>query len=300
MRGVLRVILAAAAVLVLGPAAALAQEGQIAGTVRDTSGALMPGVTVEVTSPALIEKVRTATTDSSGQYRITALPVGTYKVTFTLEGFTRHERDDVILTSGFTAPVNGTLEVGQLAETVVVSGVTPIVDVQNAREVISFQGEQLAELPSSRNINSLLTLTPGISSNYRPTTAFGAPGVCVGGVGVFCNPGLAGLQRRRYRRHQPAAGPRARGRRRDQHQRRAADRRADRRLHRGHRQRPGSQHPGVGRARRVGDRRRVHQHRAPDRRQPLRRRLQHDLHHGVVVRQEHRRTTPTSPRCCSR
>ena len=125
MRGVLRMVLAAAAVLVLGPAAALAQEGQIAGTVRDTSGALMPGVTVEVTSPALIEKVRTATTDANGQYRITNLPVGTYKVTFSLEGFTKQERDDVVLTSGFTAPVNATMSVGQLAETVVVSGVTP-------------------------------------------------------------------------------------------------------------------------------------------------------------------------------
>ena len=193
MRGVLKVCLTAAAVLVLGSATALAQEGQIAGTVRDTSGALMPGVTVEVTSPALIEKVRTASTDASGQYRITNLPVGTYKVTFSLEGFTKQERDDVVLTSGFTAPINGTLAVGQLAETVVVSGSTPIVDVQNAREQLSFQGEELKALPSSRNINSLLTLTPGISSNYRPTTAFGAPGVCVGGIGVFCNPGLAGF-----------------------------------------------------------------------------------------------------------
>jgi hypothetical protein len=193
IRGVLKVFLAAAAVLALAPAAAFAQEGQIGGSVRDTSGALMPGVTVEVTSPALIEKVRTATTDASGQYRITNLPVGTYKVTFSLEGFTKQERDDVILTSGFTAPVNGTLTVGQLAETVVVSGATPIVDVQNAREVLNFQGDELAELPSSRNINSLLSLTPGIASNYRPTTAFGAPGVCVGGIGVFCNPGLNGF-----------------------------------------------------------------------------------------------------------
>ena len=81
--------------LVLAPAAAFAQEGQIAGTVRDPQNAVMPGVTVEVTSPALIEKVRTATTDSNGQYRITNLPVGTYKVTFSLSGFTKQERDDV-------------------------------------------------------------------------------------------------------------------------------------------------------------------------------------------------------------
>ena len=100
-RGVVKVCLTVAAVLVLAPAAAFAQEGQIAGSVRDTSDALMPGVTVEVTSPALIEKVRTATTDANGQYRITNLPVGTYKVTFSLSGFTKQERDNVVLTSGF-------------------------------------------------------------------------------------------------------------------------------------------------------------------------------------------------------
>ena len=289
MRGVLRIVLAAAAVLVLGPAAALAQEGQIAGTVRDTSGALMPGVTVEVTSPALIEKVRTASTDASGQYRITALPVGTYKVTFSLEGFTRQERDDVVLTSGFTAPINGTLSVGQLAETVVVSGVTPIVDVQNAREVISFQGEQLAELPSSRNINSLLDADPRHLQQLPADHRVRRAGRVRRRRRRLLQPRPRGLQRRRHRRHQPPAGPRARGRRRGQHQRRAADRRADRRLHRGRGQCPGSEHSGVGRAGRVGDRRRLHQHRAPDRRQPLRRRLQRDVHHGVVVRQEHRR-----------
>ena len=84
----LRVTFVFAGFLTLLPSAALAQEGQIAGTVRDTQGGVMPGVLVEVTSPALIEKVRSATTDDSGQYRITNLPVGTYTVTFTLEGFT--------------------------------------------------------------------------------------------------------------------------------------------------------------------------------------------------------------------
>ena len=121
MRGVARVCLAVAAVIALLPAAAFAQEGTIAGTVRDSSGAVMPGVTVEVTSPALIEKVRSATTDQNGQYRITALPIGTYTVTFSLEGFQKRQQDNVILTSGFTAPVNATMAVGQLAETLVVT-----------------------------------------------------------------------------------------------------------------------------------------------------------------------------------
>src|SRR5215467_773825 len=83
----------AAAVLVLLPASAYAQEGQITGTVRDSQMAVMPGVTVEVTSPALIERVRTTTTDGVGAYRITNLPVGTYKVTFTLAGFNKQERE---------------------------------------------------------------------------------------------------------------------------------------------------------------------------------------------------------------
>ena len=193
MRGMARTFLAIAAVIVLLPAAAFAQEGQIAGTVRDTSGALMPGVTVEVSSPALIEKVRTADTDASGAYRITNLPVGTYKVVFSLSGFTKQERDAVNITSGFTSNVSVTMAVGQLNETVVVSGATPVVDIQNSRETVNFTGEQIKDLPTSRNVNSLLQLTPGINSQYRPTSTFGAPGVCVGGIGVFCNPGVAGF-----------------------------------------------------------------------------------------------------------
>ena len=191
-----KVVLAAAAVLVLAPAVAFAQEGQITGTVRDPQNAVMPGVTVEVTSPALIEKLRTATTDSGGQYRITNLPVGTYKVSFALSGFTKQERDGVLLTSNFTATVNAALAVGQLTETVVVSGSTPVVDVQNSREVITFPGDTIRDMPTSRNVNRLLQLTPGISSQYTTSTSqspFGAPGVCVGGVGVFCNPGISGF-----------------------------------------------------------------------------------------------------------
>ena len=190
MRGVAKIFLAFAAMLVLLPAAAFAQEGQIAGSVRDTSDALMPGVTIEVTSPALIEKVRSATSDTNGQYRITNLPVGTYKVTFSLAGFKKEERDNVVLTSGFTAPVNAVLSVGQISEVVVVSGAAPVVDVQNAREVINLPGDVIKELPTTRNVNSLLKLTPGINSAYRPGSL---QGVCVGGVGTFCNPGVDGF-----------------------------------------------------------------------------------------------------------
>src|SRR5687768_4112214 len=193
MRGRFKVCLAIAAVLALLPAAAFAQEGQITGTVRDGQGGVMPGVLVEVTSPQLIEKVRSTTTNNDGQYRLTNLPVGTYQVTFSLEGFTKQQQNNVVLTTGFTAPVNATMTVGQLTETLVVSAEAPAVDVTNARQAVTFEGEQLRELPTARNINSLLNLTPGISSRYANNGGFGAPGVCVGGVGVFCNPGLDGF-----------------------------------------------------------------------------------------------------------
>src|SRR5436189_6127824 len=113
-RGVINVCLAVAAFLVLLPGMALAQDGRIAGSVRDSSDALIPGVTVEVASPALIEKVRSAITDNNGQYRLTNLPVGTYKVTFSLSGFTKQERDGIEVTSTSTSPVNSILKVGQL------------------------------------------------------------------------------------------------------------------------------------------------------------------------------------------
>ena len=154
MKRVLNVSLVVAAFLLL-PAAAFAQEGQIAGTVRDASGAVMPGVLVEVTSPALIEKVRSATSDGSGQYRITNLPVGTYSVTFALEGFSRQQRDNIVLTSGFTAPVNAVMTVGQQSETVTVTAEAPTVDVQNARQNRTFDGEEIRELPTARSVSSM-------------------------------------------------------------------------------------------------------------------------------------------------
>jgi hypothetical protein len=186
MQRAVKVTLAICAFLVLLPGTAFAQDGQIAGVVRDPSGLVMPGVLVEVTSPALIEKVRSTTTDDSGQYRITTLPVGTYTVTFTLEGFSRQLRDNVALTTGFTASVNATMAVGTRSETVTVVGESPIVDVQNARQVATFGGAEIRDLPTVRNLRSMLTLTPGL-------TATGLGADCVGGVGVWCNNNIYNL-----------------------------------------------------------------------------------------------------------
>ncbi len=184
-----RYALLGACLALMIPTTALAQEGTIAGTIRDKQGAVLPGVTVEATGPALIG-VRTTVSDDLGQYRITNLPVGTYTVVFTLSGFQRQQRDNIVLTSGFTANVSPVLGVGNFQETVTVTAESPVVDVQNARQAITFSGDQLQELPTSRNIVSLLPLTPGIGSSYRPGTAYG---ICNGGVGTFCGPAVQGF-----------------------------------------------------------------------------------------------------------
>src|SRR5262249_11754426 len=123
--------------VLLLPGVASAQQGRasgIAGVVKDTSGAVLPGVTVEAASPALIEKVRSVVTDSEGRYNIVDLRPGTYAVTFTLVGFSVLRRDGIELTGGFTATVNADLSVGSLQETITVTGANPLVDTPRARK----------------------------------------------------------------------------------------------------------------------------------------------------------------------
>ncbi|HYJ93899.1 MAG TPA: carboxypeptidase-like regulatory domain-containing protein, partial [Vicinamibacterales bacterium] len=116
--------------VLLVPTLASAQA-TIAGTVRDTSGAVLPGVTVEASSPALIEKVRTAVTDGSGLYQVVNLRPGTYTLTFSLSGFSTVRREGVELTAASVATINADLRVGTLEETITVTGESPIVDVQS-------------------------------------------------------------------------------------------------------------------------------------------------------------------------
>ena len=149
-------------VVVLAPSFALAQAA-INGVVKDSSGALLPGVTVEASSPALIEKVRSAITDGSGQYHIENLRPGTYAITFTLPGFSTVKREGIELTGSFTATVNVDLKVGAVAETVVVTGETPVVDVVNAKQQETVTSETLDAIPSARLYHSIATLVPGVS-----------------------------------------------------------------------------------------------------------------------------------------
>jgi hypothetical protein len=114
--------------------AAARQTGSIAGLVTDASGSVLPGVTVEASSPALIEKVRVVITDGTGQYRIVDLRPGVYTVTFQLPSFSTVRRDGIELSIGFTATVNAELRVGTVEETITVAGTSPIVDIQNVNE----------------------------------------------------------------------------------------------------------------------------------------------------------------------
>src|SRR5262245_36504812 len=139
------------------PASAFAQSS-ITGVVKDTSGAVLPGVSVEAASPVLIDKVRSAVTDGTGQYRILDLRPGTYTVTFTLTGFATVKREDLLLPADFVSTVNAELRVGALEETVTVSGESPIVDVQTTKQQRTLDNELLRSLPSARGYAAVMLL----------------------------------------------------------------------------------------------------------------------------------------------
>src|SRR5713226_3928611 len=150
------------ALLLVAPALAHAQgTSGIAGVVKDTTGAVMPGVTVEASSPALIERVRSVVTDSEGQYKILDLRPGTYSVTFALVGFSTVKRDGIELSAGFTGSVNAELRVGSLEETITVSGLAPLVDTQNVAQQKVITRDVLDTVPGSRT--NFAAMTPGAS-----------------------------------------------------------------------------------------------------------------------------------------
>jgi hypothetical protein len=155
-----------------------ASSGTIAGVVTDASAAVLPGVTVEAASPALIEKVRVVTTDSQGRYSIVDLRPGKYSVTFALPGFNTVRREGLELTAGFTATSNAQLQVGAVAETIVVSGASPVVDVQNSRTQVVVQAALLDALPMSKANanNAYVELVPGSSISYHGRDVGGSLG----------------------------------------------------------------------------------------------------------------------------
>jgi hypothetical protein len=164
LRCVVRLVLAVMC-LALGAVAAQAQTtaSAIAGTVKDTTGAVLPGVTVEAASPALIEKVRSAVSDTAGQYTIGDLRPGTYTVTFALQGFSTQKYDGIELTTGFTAAVNAVMKVGAVSETITVSGVSPVVDVENTQLTHAMTSDVKDAVPTGRNYANLGVLIPGMN-----------------------------------------------------------------------------------------------------------------------------------------
>jgi hypothetical protein len=145
--------------LVLLPVSGYAQA-TLAGVVKDSSGAVLPGVTVEASSPVLIEKVRTATTDTTGQYQIVDLRPGTYVVTFTLTGFSTTKREGVAVSGSGVITINADLRVGNVSETVNVTGETPVVDVQSTRRQSVVENDVINTLPASRSYGSILAAIP--------------------------------------------------------------------------------------------------------------------------------------------
>ena len=197
VRSLLRAACLVLAGLALGPSTVLAQA-VIAGVVKDASGAVLPGVTVEAASPALIEKVRSAVTDGSGQYRITDLRPGSYDVTFSLTGFSAVKREGIVLAGTATAQINADLKVGAVAETITVSGASPLVDVQGVAAEHSLPHELLESVSTARTIHTMATLIPGMNIQGGSTN----PQVSdVGGSALSFTPqaaihgGVAGDQR---------------------------------------------------------------------------------------------------------
>ena len=171
------------------PSAAFAQAS-ITGIVKDPSGAVLPGATVEASSPALIEKARSVVTDGSGQYRIVTLPPGVYSLTFTLAGFSTVRREGIELRGTFTAAIDAELRVGNVSETVTVTGETPLVDTQSATQQRVLGSEVVDAIPTSRMPSSLVELIPGITVTQGAGNWYGLGAHDVGGsvgdiVGIF-------------------------------------------------------------------------------------------------------------------
>jgi hypothetical protein len=139
-------------------------RGALTGTVRDASGGVLPGVTVAAASPALIEKVRTSVTDNAGIYRIVDLDPGIYSLTFTLQGFSQVKREGIELVGSATLTIPIELRVGNLTETIVVTGESPVVDVQSTRREAVVGGDVIATLPGTRSTGSLITMIPGVET----------------------------------------------------------------------------------------------------------------------------------------
>jgi hypothetical protein len=157
----------AAAVLLFSTASAHAQGmGSIFGKAADSTGAVMPGVTVTAAGPAL-QQPRVTVTGASGAYQMVNIPIGTYTVTFELDGFKKVTRPDIIVTDGFNAQIDAKLEIGQMSEEVTVSGASPVVDVKRTTTGATFDANTLQNIPSARDPWQIINMTPGVRAGLN-------------------------------------------------------------------------------------------------------------------------------------
>jgi hypothetical protein len=172
-------------VVLVVPSISFAQA-TLAGVVKDSSGGVLPGVTVETASPALIERVRTAVTDGTGQYQIVDLRPGTYSITFSLSGFRSVKREGVEVSGAGVITIDADLSLGGLNETLTVQGATPVVDVQSVRRQAVLENAVVSELPAARTYGAILAAIPALQgAGANPAlstdanaffTAHGGPG----------------------------------------------------------------------------------------------------------------------------
>src|SRR5688500_1211790 len=165
-RNLWRSLLTAAVVLVLTGSAHAQGMGSIFGKVTDASGAVTPGVTVTVAGTGL-QQPRTAVTSDTGAYQIQALPVGTYTVTFELEGFKKATRSDIVIVADFNAGINPTLEIGAMTDTVTVSGAAPVVDTKKTTTGAVFDANILQKIPTARDPWQIINMTPGVQAGLN-------------------------------------------------------------------------------------------------------------------------------------
>src|SRR5262245_8601505 len=174
-------------IALLLPLAALAQgtsAASISGVVTDNSGAILSGVAVEVSSPVLIDKVRTTRTDDRGEYRIVELRPGTYAVTFARQGFASLRREGIELTSNFNGAVNAELHVSAVEQSVTVSGASPLVDTRNVARQTVISKTILDTLPTGKNLLSLYSLTPAAVTPTNAQDVGGSKGETTARVSV--------------------------------------------------------------------------------------------------------------------
>src|SRR2546428_8271359 len=171
-----RVLLALGLMFYLVPVASQAQEASIIGQVTDDTGAVLPGVTVTATSPALQVPQVIAVSNERGEYRLTPLPLGTYAVEYVLAGFQTLQRPDLRLTAGFTAKVDVVMKVSALSETITVSGASPVVDTMSTTSTTQLTRETLEVIPTGRNsIVALMLQAPGARPQLDWTFTTGNP-----------------------------------------------------------------------------------------------------------------------------